>query len=315
MSPRAASRNRAPEWACYGILLLCALLLRPVQDFLQAQGGQADEEPDILFFSSPRLLTKMALGYDSLLADFYWMRTIQYYGRRDAADKRKIRYKNLSTLLDITTTLNPHLVDAYRSGSLFLSEEDPVGAGQPKEALKLLDKGFRANPRMWQLLHDKGFVYYWYLKDFKSAGETWLQAGRIPGAPPWLPSLAAKSLSQGGAIEVAIALWKQQYQQSTRANVRDNARNHLLSFQVAQDIWQLEALLAEYRQLHGAYPPSLRHLVRGRARAYALADPLGTPYAYDPEKGTVQLSPHTAVRYIKVPEIYRESLQALPSPR
>ena len=61
----------------------------------------------------------MALGYDRLLADFYWMRTIQYYGRRDEADKRPVRYKNLPTLLDITTTLDPDLMDAYRVGSRF----------------------------------------------------------------------------------------------------------------------------------------------------------------------------------------------------
>jgi hypothetical protein len=37
---------------------------------------------------SPALVKKMALGFDNLPADFYWMRAIQYYGRRDKADKR-----------------------------------------------------------------------------------------------------------------------------------------------------------------------------------------------------------------------------------
>lgn len=308
MTPRAAAGNSKHLWICGGICLICALLIRPAQDYFQARSGDPGQEPDILFFSSPALVKKMALGYDSLFADFYWMRTIQYYGRREEAGKRKIRYKNLSTLLDITTTLNPNLMDAYRSGSYFLAEEDPVGAGQPQEALKLLDKGIRAHPQEWQLWHDKGFIYYWYLKDFKAAGETWLQAGRIPGAPHWLPSLAAVSLSKGGAIQVAIALWQQQYQQSTRANVRENARDHLISFQVAQEIWNLESLVRQHKNLHGSFPPSLKKLAQGQVHKYSIVDPLGTPYQYDPQTGAVQLGPETKVRYLRVPEIYRESL-------
>jgi tetratricopeptide (TPR) repeat protein len=301
--------NSRHSWLCYGIFLIGALLICPVQDYVQSRSADPGQEPDILFFSSPAFVKKMALGYDSLLADFYWMRAIQYYGRRDEADKRKIRYKNLPALLDITTTLDPDLMDAYRSGSCFLAEEDPVGAGQPKEALKLLDKGIRMHPQDWRLLHDKGFVYYWYLKDFKGAGETWMQASRIPGSPHWLPNLAATSLSKGGSFEVAIDLWQQQYRNSTRANIRETARNHIISFQAAKEMWELEFLAEQYNKLFQSYPPSLRALVRGQEDKYSLVDPLGTPYQYFPQSGRVSLSPDTKVVFLQVPEIYKESLQ------
>jgi hypothetical protein len=205
--------------------------------------------------------------------------------------------------------LDPNLLDAYRSGSCFLAEDDPVGAGQPKEALKLLDKGFRTHPQEWRLMHDKGFVYYWYLKDFKAAGETWMQAAQIPGAPHWLPSLAAAVLAKGGSFDVAIALWQEQYQKSTRANVRENARNHLISFQVAKEMWELEFLAEQYKKLFQSYPPNLKALIQGQEQRYSLADPLGTPYQYDPQSGRVRLGPDTKVVYLKVPEVYKESLQ------
>jgi tetratricopeptide (TPR) repeat protein len=303
-----AARNLRHSWLCYGIFLIGALLICPVQDYVQSSSADPGQEPDILFFSSPAFVKKMALGYDSLLADFYWMRAIQYYGRRDEAGKRKIRYKNLPTLLDITTTLDPNLIDAYRSGSCFLAEEDPVGAGQPKEALKLLDKGIRVHPQDWRLLHDKGFGYYWYLKDFKAAGETWMQASRIPGSPHWLPSLAATSLSKGGSFEIAIALWQEQYRNSTRANVRETARNHIISFQAAKEMWELEFLVEQYKKLFQSYPPSLRAVVKGQEDKYSLADPLGTPYRYSPQTGRVSLRPDTKVVFLKVPDIYKESM-------
>jgi hypothetical protein len=304
---RAAGHSRH-TWLCYGICLICAVLIKPVQDRVESRLGKYRQEPDLLFFSSPDLIKKMALGYDSLLADIYWMRTIQYYGNRDAADKRPLRYKNLATLLDITTTLDPNLLDAFRSGSLFLAEADPIGAGQPQEGLKLLDKGISTHPEEWQLYYDKGFIYYMNLQDYKAAGEVWLSGSRLPEAPVWMQNLAAMSLSKGGAVEIAIGLWRRQYEESDRESVKENARNHLLSFQVAGDLWTLEAMISRYQEKTGSLPQNLKELVRGKSRKYATIDPLGTPYQYDPKTGKVSLSPETKIRFLKVPEIYKKQL-------
>jgi hypothetical protein len=289
-------------WLHYGACLICAILIVPAQDLLESRLSEFRQQTDILFFSSPALVKKLALGYDGLLADFYWMRTIQYYGRRDEADKRTIRYKNLLALLDITTTLDPNLLDAYRAGSCFLAEADPIGAGQPRQAIQLLDKGIQANPQEWRLFYDKGFICYWYLKDYAAAGEVWTAASRLPDAPHWMASLAAMSLARGGAIEIAAALWERQYYESDRADVRENARNHLISIRVFMDLSQLKALAEKYKEQTGAYPSSLEDLERGQSRALPIEDPLGVPYQYDPQTGAVQLSPKSKVHYLPLPQ-------------
>ncbi len=307
---QAASAQRSRRGMLFfGIGLICVLLVKPLQDRIEARLGEPEPEPDLLYFSSPAAVKRIALGYDGLLADFYWMRAIQYYGRREEADKRPVRFKNLYTLFDITTTLDPNLMDAYRAGSMFLGEPEPVGAGQPQQALALLDKGIAAHPQNWQLRYDKGFVYYLYLQDYRKAGEVWMEASRLQTAPYWMAGLAAMSLSKGGAAEVAIALWRRQYEESTRADVRENARNHLLSYQVAGELAALEALIARYREHNGSYPPNLQVLNRGRARPYPIVDPLGTPYDYDPETGNVWLSLDTKIKYIQVPQAYKEQLR------
>jgi tetratricopeptide (TPR) repeat protein len=307
---RTGGKSRSPLFFC-GLCLVCALLIKPVQDHLESTLGPPSQEPDLLFFNSPALVKKMSLGYDGLLADFYWMRVIQYYGRRDEADRRLVRYKNLATLLDITTTLDPGLLDAYSSGSIFLSEPDPVGAGEPWEALRLLDKGIEANPLEWRLLFDKGFIYYLHLKDYKAAGDAWLSASKLPEAPGWLKNLAAISLSKGGSIEIAIALWQRQYRESTRENLRENARNHLLSFQVARDLWTLESMIQTFKSETGSYPGSLKELVRKLNIPAATEDPLGAPYGYDSRTGAVYLGMESDIRYFPVSEIYKEQLLSL----
>jgi len=289
-----------------GILLIGASMIVPVLKGIENRLGDSGPDLDLLYFSSPSAVKKMAMGYDQLLADIYWIRTIQYFGRKEEADKRAIRYKNLSTFLDITTTLDPGLLDAYRMGSIFLGEEDPIGAGQPEEAVKLLDKGILANPDVWRLRFDKGFVYYLYLNDFSMAGQVWLDASRRPESPEWMDGLAARAFSQGGSMDLARSLWKQQYDEATREDLRQNALNRLISLQVAEDIWTLEYLLESYRLENGSYPRSLSELSAVKSGQVTTLDPLDTPYDYDPESGAVTLSPQTEFLYLEVPDTYKD---------
>jgi hypothetical protein len=302
---RVTARSGA---ACSCVLLFaCALLLKPAQDRIDAEYAATAADPDLLYFGSPRIVNALALGYEGLLADIYWMRSIQYYGRRGEADRRPVRYKNLAALLDITTTLDPMLISAYRAGSNFLAEEDPVGAGQPAEAIRLLDKGIAMNPGMWRLYFDKGFIYFWFIKDFSKAGETWLAGSRLPGAPHWMHSMAAMGMSRGGAVETARELWRRQYNESDRADVKSNARNHLDSLQVDEDLWTLEFFIEKYAKAHGDYPGHLQELVRaGYIRGLPM-DPSGTPYEYDPSEGKAKLAASTKVRYVKVAYDYRKA--------
>jgi hypothetical protein len=290
--------------------LCAALLIVPVQHRLDASLARSAMDQDVLYFSSPSMVKSLALGYDGLLADLYWMRTIQYYGRRDEAALRKVPYKNLAALLDIITTLDPQMVDVYRSGSVFLAESEPIGAGQPAEAIRLLDKGMASLPLDWRFLFDKGFIYFWYIKDYQQAGRAWLAASRMAGSPPWLEALAARGLSQGGAVETAKELWRHQLENSARADIRENASNHLASIRVDEDRWTLEFFVSKYAAAHGSFPPSLDALVSAGFIRFVPHDPSNVEYFYDPASGTVRLSPDSKVRYLTLPYDYQKAFIA-----
>src|SRR5580658_8031191 len=125
---------------------------------IEAETQTPARQKEELLLRSGAMLKRVSLGYDSLLGDVYWTRTVQYYGSRIGKPGEK--FELLWPLLDITTTLDPRLVVAYRFGAIFLSEPAPTGADQPDLAVELARRGVAANPDSWELSSDLGFLYY-----------------------------------------------------------------------------------------------------------------------------------------------------------
>src|SRR5215468_4073847 len=112
---------------------------------------------DVLFITSSKAVKRLSLGYDGLMADIYWTRAVQYFGGHHAEGTS--HYRLLAPLLEITTTLDPHLLVAYQFGANFLSPKPPNGAGMPEKAIQLVNYGIQNNPNDWKLYYELGFIY------------------------------------------------------------------------------------------------------------------------------------------------------------
>jgi hypothetical protein len=116
-----------------GLLLLALsagfVALWQLQLRIDTRRAELHQERDELELSSGKLLKAMSLEYAPLMADIYWTRTVQYYGDKRAHEDPN--FDLLWPLLDITTTLDPQLIVAYRFGSTFLSEPPARGAKRP----------------------------------------------------------------------------------------------------------------------------------------------------------------------------------------
>src|SRR5215470_18016146 len=142
-----------------------------------ARGNQATLE-EILYIPSAKTLKRMSLGYSGVLADIYWTRAVQYYGRKLSTRRADLRYDLLPPLLDITTELDPHLTVAYEFGSIFLAQRPPAGAGMPKQAVQFVEKGIRANPNYWRLYYQLGFIHFIERKDYRAAAAAFEEGSR-----------------------------------------------------------------------------------------------------------------------------------------
>lgn len=245
------------------------------------------EQDDLVLRSGP-LLKMMSLEYAPLVADIYWTRVVQYYGGKKARQDTNIDL--LWPLLDVTTTLDPHLLVAYRFGSTFLSQPAPTGAGRPDLGIALIERGIRENPDYWRFYEDLGFIYYFDLQDYKRAAEAFREGSQKPGAMIWMKTFAARIAAQGGTREIAAQLWSEIYDSATDANIKRNALLHLKLLKAENDCEQLDLLAAEYQRRFGRRPMEMRDLVEARLLSNFPADPDGYIYSFNAE-GKAQLNP------------------------
>jgi hypothetical protein len=250
--------------------------------------------PPTLWMRSPAVLDRLALGFDALVADVYWIRAVVYYGGvRRTVDPKKT-YDLLYPLLDITTSLDPDFLLAYRMGAIFLSEQYPGGAGRPDLAVALLEKGTRARPDAWQLPHDIGFVYFWSYRDYIRAAEWLDRASTRPNAPSWLKPVVAGMLARGGERDTARALWTEMLR-SDEGTMNDLAKVRLAQLDAMDQIDALHSLVARVTLATGRRPETWNDLIAGGWVHGVPVDPSGTPYAMDPMTARVFVSPESAL--------------------
>jgi hypothetical protein len=252
-------------------------------------GPPAAATPGLLYVRSPEAMKRLALSYSSLLADLYWIRTVQYYGSTKLSADPNKQYDLLFPLLDLTTSLDPRFNVAYYFGAVFLAERFPGGPGRPDLAIALLKKGFSAQPQRWEFAQAIGFVHYWWLEDYDEAAAWFARASALPDAPMWLAPLAATTLAQGGQRESSRLLWQQLANTAENDWFRGEARRRLQQIDAMDQIDRLAAVVAAFQAREGRAPTGWGELrQRGYLRGVPV-DPSGTPYAL--QSGVVTLNP------------------------
>jgi hypothetical protein len=86
---------------------------------------------------------RISLGFNGLVADWYWMRSLQYVGKKmfsyegnlNLDDLSPLNLKVLAPLLDTATTLDPEFIEPYEYAAIVLPSVDV------QQAIRLTQKG------------------------------------------------------------------------------------------------------------------------------------------------------------------------------
>ncbi len=281
-------RERRKIFALLAVVVLGLLLAAALSRMLEAKRPNIDlaQEEESLYVNGAAV-KRMSLGFDGLVADWYWMRSLQYVGRKVIArqddlqfeDLRQLDLRMLAPLLDATTTLDPQFMAAYDYGAALLP-----AINQSDAAIALLRKGIAANPSQWRLYHELGYIY-WQRGEYATAGELYHTGGRLQGAPAWMEAMSAKMAAEGGSREVARQMYQQMHDQSDDENVKRMAKVRLLQLDSLDERDVIRRVLQEFNARNGRcatawreVAPALRALHLRINETGAPLDPTDAPY-------------------------------------
>ena len=245
-------------------------------------GPPASTSVNMLYVRSPEAMNRLALSYDALLADTYWIRAVQHFGSTKRSTDPNNRYDLLYPLLDLTTSLDPRFNVPYQFGAIFLSEAPPGGPGRPDLAIALLEKGLKAQPEKWEFAQAIGFVHYWSRQDYPEAAAWFARAATLPNAPDWMAPLAATTLAVGGSRDSSRQLWQQVAQSEDSGDwFRREAARRLQQLDAMDQIDELQRVATAYAQREGREASGWDDLRRAGYLRGNPADPTGAPYRLD----------------------------------
>jgi tetratricopeptide (TPR) repeat protein len=251
------------------ILIAGFCFLYPLQGWIDRTSPRASMGEETLYLSG-NAVKRMSLGLEGLTADVYWIRTVQYFGRKlidsgkplSSAASENISMELLAPLLNVIVTLDPHHLPAYRFGAIFLPERDL------EAAVALLEKGIRENPNEWRLYQDLAYIYWQtgngktgeQQADYYAKAAEWYEKGsKVPGAMWWMRDLAGYMKIEGGSREIAYAIYTN-YLNSEDENVRNQANIRLKQLRSLDEMDIINEVLAQYRKATGTCPTDLRPL-------------------------------------------------------
>ncbi len=279
-------RGRALALALAVMAFGSAVMLQAARD--RAYPRDQLQNRAFLYVQSPATLRRIALSFDALAADVYWIRALQHYGGDRLSRDGRRRYELLYPLLDLTTSLDPFFTIAYRFGAIFLSEGYPGGPGRPDLAVALLNKGIASQPGNWRYYHDIAFIHYWQFQDPKAAAVWFRKGAAQPGAPSWLEPVAASMLIEGGDRASARFLF-QQMMKSEERWLREMAVRTLLQLEALDFLQRVRPVIARNPPPAGT-PYSWEWLIGRGAFSRVPTDPTQVPFEIDPATGAVTLS-------------------------
>jgi len=264
-----------------------------LQQRIDVQQRTVESEDDQVMLRSSKLVKGLSLEYAPLVADIYWTRVVQYFGNKHAGKQVDLRL--LWPLLDVTSVLDPHLMPVYHFGSMFLSDAPPRGAGRPDLAVKLLERGLKANQEQWRLYYDLGFVYYFDMKDYSKASAAFYEGSKNPNAYFWMKVMAAKIATEGGSMETSNFLWQDVYNTTNDASVKENALTHLQLLRTQEDCKQIDGAADEYQKQFGRRPERISEMVLSGLLLGEPVDPSGYPYVLS-EAGKAEMNPESPLK-------------------
>ena len=178
----------------------------------------SDANSQQMIFPAVSTVRLVSLGFDKLIADFFWLAFVTYVG--DKSQRNVDHYSRSEKYIELITSLDPLFSSAYWFAAFTIGGEQ----SNPRRAAEILDAGIEQNPDNWYIPFIAGINQYLYAGDYAAAARYYRIAASYPGAPRWLLGQAKILESDSPRLIKAANSWLNVYLASDSGFVKDQAR-------------------------------------------------------------------------------------------
>lgn len=197
----------------------------------------------------------VAMEFKGIVSDFLFLKVSTFFGdkfiKNEKLEKKHAEY--LYNSVDIITDLDPWFWDAYLVADMMLTWDFK----QIDLANKLLLKAREYRVNDFKVPYYIGFNYFYFLKDNANGAKYMMEAARLPGAPGYLASLAARLSMYQNQYGPAIIFLNDMLKTTHSPQLQKQFEIRLKTL-VAMD--GLEKKVHEFKKKFGTFPEHLSDL-------------------------------------------------------
>lgn len=264
------------------LAVLACTVIYTLQQRLDVYKGGSPHIGEFMRLPDAGQLKVASLGYESLVADMLWLKTVQHMGERTISGEG---YDWIYKALDTVTTLDPKFLAPYEVGGLILT----ILAEKTELSNQLLEKGVKQFPDVWQLKLYLGFNHFYFMKDYKTAAHYISQAATIKGSPPYLPVLASRLYVQSDDPAYALEFLMRMYESTDDKKLRYKMKKQIDLLKSEVLVRELQKIADLYKEKTHSQARDLSELVRTGFLKRIPAEP-GGGYFYIDGTGMVRSS-------------------------
>jgi hypothetical protein len=217
----------------------------------------SEDDPSRIFLPAPRHAQLSSLGFDSVIADYYWLQALQLVGGEHGDTRRHAG--TIGEMVDLITTLDPWVGHPYRFAAIWLTDSKR----SVREANRLLERGIEYHPDEWRNRYHLGFNHFFYLEENEAAADAFESALNLDGAPRYLGPLVARLRANQGGLEMAAGFLAELARSATDEYARAEYLKALDEVETEHRARKLDAAREEFWRRHGEDIREVADLLRG----------------------------------------------------
>lgn len=238
----------------------------------------------LLYLPSAEMLDLVSLGNEGLLADLFYLWSIQYYSKYQPHE----RFLYLETVYDLITDLDPLYHDAYRVGALIMQLPITDEESNKAAVIHLFDKALRNMPQNSAIAEAAAWDMYIRYRATTEAKRYLEAAIDIPGSPHRLQRLMAvwSEDEHEWSFADALSYWMEVRDEAETDYDAAVCEKQIYRLIASRDEAALDPVLQNWRLGHGICARSWREIVEAGWLPEVPMDYFGRAYQISPETCT-----------------------------